>query len=207
MGRNTEFTDATRRYKPKAVRVLFIAEAPPALRFHRFFYFEHLRDGDTLFLEMMKVLYPDIVGFKEGRLLPASPAPQMRRRKPELLERFMQDGYLLLDASEEPMPDRASSSQKLAILQGSVPRLIARLREFEIDRDTPVLLIGGVTFAACSKPLANLGFNVINRKMIDHPARGGQVRFRQKLEKALQGIQRSTHNREFNQEASASIEL
>jgi hypothetical protein len=98
----------------------------------------------------------------------------------------MREGYFLIDASEEPMPDRASSSQKLALLRASVPLLIVRLKQFTVDKNTPIVLIGGVTYSACAQPLMNLGFNVINEAMIDHPARGGQLRFRQKLRCTLQ---------------------
>jgi hypothetical protein len=180
------FAEATIRYKPATVRVLFIAEAPPAFRFNRLFYFEGLRDGDALFLEMMKTLYGAEVGFTENGFSPGSSAEGIRSRKSELLARFMREGYFLMDASEEPMPDRASSSQKLALLRASVPRLIARLKEFAIDNDTPIVLIGAVTYSACAQSLMNLGFKVMNEAMIDHPARGGQLRFRQKLRCTLQ---------------------
>ena len=179
---------ATLRYKPATVRVLFIAEAPPAFRFNRLFYFENLRNGDTLFLEMMKTLYGSAVGFIENSFAPGSSAKGIRSRKPELLAHFMRDGYFLIDASEEPMPDRASSSQKLALLLAAVPRLIVRLKEFAIDKNTPIVLIGAVTYSACAQSLMNLGFNVINEAMIDHPARGGQMRFRQKLRRTLRRI-------------------
>ena len=180
------FAEATIRYKPATVWVLFIAEAPPAFRFNRLFYFEDLRDGDTLFLEMMKTLYGSAVGFTENGFSPGSSAEGIRSRKSELLARFMREGYFLIDASEEPMPDRASSSQKLALLRAAVPRLIVRLKEFAVDKNTSIVLIGGVTYSACAQSLMDLGFNVINDAMIDHPARGGQLRFRQKLRRALQ---------------------
>lgn len=180
------FAIATIRYKPATVQVLFIAEAPPAFRFNRLFYFEDLRNGDTLFLEMMKTLYGPAVGFTENGFSSGSSAQGIRSRKSELLARFMREGYFLIDASEEPMPDRASSFQKLALLRASVPRLIVRLREFAVDKNTPIVLIGGVTYSACAQSLMNLGFNVINEAMIDHPARGGQLRFRQKLRCTLQ---------------------
>jgi hypothetical protein len=180
------FAEATVRYKPATVRVLFIAEAPPAFRFNRLFYFEDLRDGDTLFLEMMKTLYRSAVGFTENGFSSGSSAEGIRSRKSELLARFMREGYFLIDASEEPMPDRASSSQKLALLRASVPRLIVRLKEFAVEKSTPIVLIGGVTYSACAQSLLNLGFDVINEAMIDHPARGGQLRFRQKLRCTLQ---------------------
>jgi hypothetical protein len=182
----TAFAEATLRYKPATVRILFIAEAPPAFRFNRLFYFEDLRDGDTLFLEMMKTLYGSAVGFTENGFTSGSSAEGIRSRKSELLARFMREGYFLIDASEEPMPDRASSSQKLALLRASVPRLMARLKEYAIDKSTPIVLIGGVTYSACAQSLLNPGFNVINEAMIDHPARGGQLRFRQKLRCTLQ---------------------
>jgi hypothetical protein len=182
------FAKATLRYKPATVRVLFIAEAPPAFRFNRLFYFEDLRDGDTLFLEMMKTLYGSEVGFTENGFSPGSSAEGIRGRKSELLARFMSEGYFLIDASEEPMPDGAASLQKLALLRASVPRLIVRLKEFGVDKDTPIVLIGAVTYSACAQSLMKMGFNVINEAMIDHPARGGQVRFRQKLRLTLHGI-------------------
>ncbi len=190
------FAKATIRYKPATVRVLFIAEAPPAFRFNRLFYFEDLRDGDTLFLEMMKTLYGSTVGFTENGFLPGSSAEGIRRRKSGLLARFMREGYFLIDTSEEPMPDRASSSQKLALLRAAVPRLIARLKEFAVDQNTPIVLIGGVTYSACAQSLVNLGFKVMNEAMIDHPARGGQLRFRQKLRSTLQGYLSGLDNRQ-----------
>jgi hypothetical protein len=134
---------------------------------------------------MMKILYGSTVGFTENGFSSGSSAQGIRGRKSELLARFMREGYFLIDASEEPMPDRASSSQKLALLRAAVPRLIVRLKEFAVDKDTPIVLIGGVTYSACAEPLINLGLNVVNEGMIDHPARGGQLRFREKLRRTL----------------------
>ena len=61
------FAVASLEYRPAAVRVLLIAEAPPAYDSGRFFYFTDLRQQDTLFLEMMKTLYPLEVGFSGDR--------------------------------------------------------------------------------------------------------------------------------------------
>ena len=66
------FEEAARRYLPNPLRLLFIAEAPPAFKVNRLFYFTGLRDGDTLFLEMMKVLYPAEAGYSEGGFRPGS---------------------------------------------------------------------------------------------------------------------------------------
>jgi hypothetical protein len=51
------FAQASKKYLQTHLHTLFIAEAPPAYRVNRMFYFLGLTDGDTLFLEMMKVLY------------------------------------------------------------------------------------------------------------------------------------------------------
>jgi hypothetical protein len=187
------FAEATIRFAPAIIRVLFIAEAPPAYRFNRHFYFDNLRNGDTLFLEMMKCLYGSAVDFKESSFLPVGSAQEIRSHKLEFLAQFKRDGYLLIDASEEPMPDKASSHQKLALLRSALPRLLVRLKELRIDKSTPIVLIGGVTHSVCAQPLLAQDFNVINRAMIDHPARGGQLRFRDKLRHTLQnsGLMRS----------------
>src|SRR5712664_1568406 len=87
------FEEEARRYRPKPLRLLFIAEAPPAFKVNRLFYFTGLKDGDTLFLEMMKVLYPSAVGYHGGAFRPGYSAKQMRLGKQELLRKFQNDGY------------------------------------------------------------------------------------------------------------------
>ena len=67
----------------------------------------------------MKTLYGCAVGFTENGPLSGSSAEGIRSRKSELLARFMREGYFLIDASEVPMPEGASSSQKLALLRAS----------------------------------------------------------------------------------------
>lgn len=54
-----EIENARRRYQPDQIKCLLIAEAPPKESSGRFFYYENISDGDSLFLETMKVLYPN----------------------------------------------------------------------------------------------------------------------------------------------------
>jgi len=42
--------------RPDSVTYLLIAEAPPSVESGRFFYFERVPTGDSLFLEVMKVM-------------------------------------------------------------------------------------------------------------------------------------------------------
>jgi hypothetical protein len=179
---------ALRRNLPESLKVLFIAEAPPSIQSHRFFYFTDLSAFDTLFLEMMKVLYPKETGFSESlsSFLPGYSASRMRGHKPELLQRFRLDGFFLIDASARPMPEHATSPIKARYLQEEFPGLLRRLRSLRIDRATPIILIGALTFRVCAQRLRKEGFHILHDVPIAHPARGGQRLFRRGLKAALQ---------------------
>jgi len=179
------FEQASRRFLPSRMRLLFIAEAPPAFKANRLFYFTDLRQGDTLFLEMMKVLYPHETGFTGYGFRAGGSVRDIRRQKESLLQRFQADGYFLIDAHREPMPDDASKRTKTALMTASLPELRARLQHLLGKRDIPIILIGGVTYTVCADALRADGRNVLNQGMMNHPARGGQVLFRKKLKAVL----------------------
>src|ERR1700742_1066296 len=110
-GSHESFKRAMDRYRPDPLRLLFIAEAPPAYKANRLFYFHEVQTGDALFLEMMKVVYGDAIGFKEdGGFTGPTLVKDVRKCKPQLLRRFMADGLFLIDASERPMPENATAS-------------------------------------------------------------------------------------------------
>src|SRR4051794_36679216 len=90
-----KFDEAREKYRPNPIKVLFIAEAPPQFSASRFFYFEDVRRGDTLFLEMMKVLYPNRTKFREMNEGQNEnfDARQVRRNKPAFLRTFQEDGF------------------------------------------------------------------------------------------------------------------
>ncbi len=182
---STSYAEAMELYRPSRIRLLFIAEAPPAYRFHRFFYFADVRRMDTLFLEMMKTLYPNEVGYRDGQFLPGYSAASIRRRKSEFLTRFQADGFYLTDAHELPMPDAASSKQKAGLMRGSLSHLFEKIQTLSGRHSPPIVLIGKVTYNVCAAALRNRGFVVLNSEAIDHPARGGQRRFREGLAQAL----------------------
>jgi hypothetical protein len=179
------FEEAAKRYLPDPLRLLFIAEAPPAFKVDRLFYFTDLRDGDTLFLEMMKVLYPAEVGYSEGAFRPGSSARQMRHRKPELLRMFQKDGHQLIDAYAKPMPDGATAATKTALMRRTLPALQSKVRRLVGKRSVPIVLIGGITYSVCAEALRLDGHRVVHDSMIHHPARGGQKLFRAQLREVL----------------------
>jgi len=102
------FESARKKYRPKPLKTLLIAEAPPSLESERFFYFEQVASHDALFLEMMKVLY----GCEDTQ--------GIRKRKQEFLERFKNDGFYLIDAEEAPLPQDAAISDKKTAIRNSL---------------------------------------------------------------------------------------
>ena len=195
---------ARKRYLPSPLRVLFIAEAPPAVRTNRLFYFLDVKDGDTLFLEVMKVLYPREVGFVGGAFKREMSAKRMRESKGELLSKFRADGYYLIDAYPRPMPDGVSSATKARLMRDELPALHSALDELLERKDTPLVLIGGVTYAVCAGPLRSAGWNVANEGMIDHPSQGGRVRFRSKFGSTLARLKETAV---IGQQLDSSAEL
>ena len=78
------YAKARNKYKPRQVNVLLIAEGPPN-NLDRYFYFEEVKTHDSLFLEIMGILYPE----QKKRYL-ASRRDSLL--KEDLLEAFKEDG-------------------------------------------------------------------------------------------------------------------
>ena len=89
-----ELNRARKKYQPDVVRWLLVAESPPELGSRRFFYFDDVAGGDSLFWQTIKTLYPTDCD-------PTVSPP--REKKREFLRRFYDDGFYLLDAVEEPI--------------------------------------------------------------------------------------------------------
>ena len=67
------FETARQKYRPSQIDYLLVAETPPNSDSNRFFYFENVDKQDSLFLETMKLLYPNETKFVETK--------EIRRRK------------------------------------------------------------------------------------------------------------------------------
>lgn len=125
-----EFETARRKYRPDLVRVAMVAESPPRDGSGRFFYFEDVDVGDSLFLELMKALYADAQGDPKA----------IRRRKAEHLERFCDDGFYLIDASQEPIAGE-SRAVKTRFIRAGLDQLQRDLEEIQHE-DLKVVLDG-----------------------------------------------------------------
>lgn len=162
------------KYRPAMVKLLFVAESPPADASARYFYYEDVKEKDSLFLEMMKALYPSWW----------TRCVEVRRKKAEFLQRFCNDGCYLLDAVEEPL-GRLSPTQKVQRITENSMDLLRRIREVYCDSRTEIVLISAPVFQACGRFLGDAGLHVANDRMIDFPGSGGQRKFRDKLSVVL----------------------
>lgn len=172
----TKFEEARLKYKPKDIRYLWVAEAPPKLSSQRFFYFEKVDEQDSLFLETMKCLYPE-----ETLNVPTQ---RIRQDKRYFLEKFRGDGFYLIDALDDPFEEKLSSKEKEMELRKGQKVLLKKIQNLT-SAQTKVILISAPNFNANYKFLLQNGIKVVNTEMIDFPGSGGQQNFQQKMKKYL----------------------
>jgi hypothetical protein len=166
------YAKARNRFKPRQIRMVFIVEGPPD-SLDRYFYFEDVKKHDSLFLEIMGVLYPE----QKKQYLTSRRDTLL---KEELLETFKEDGYFLLDLSEVPC------SLLEEPLENNIPSLLERLKN-QIVKHTPIILIKANIYDICYFPLVSNGYNVRNER-IPFPGSGQQGVFREKFSRAVASL-------------------
>ena len=157
-------------YRPEHVDILLVAEAPPN-NLDRFFYYEDVKTHDSLFLNIVEVLFPDL---KAAYLKKRRPT----RIKTELLEQFLENGFFLLDVS--PLPLQLNPEP----LEALIPAVIARIQEIA-GADTHIILIKASVYDLLFEALQTAGIgNVVNLR-IPFPGSGQQTRFKAAFREAL----------------------
>lgn len=170
------FQQAREKYRPANIKVLFITEAPPAEERNRYFYYEHVRRGDSLFMEIIKVLFPEEVEAFET-------VKALRREKTYFLERLQEEGYYLIGAVDEPLPNK-SSAARTHIYRENLSALMKEILNLARP-NTPIVIISAVVFRAIGETLKASGFRVIHNEIIEFPNSGQQINFRRKLKPLL----------------------
>jgi hypothetical protein len=160
---------ARNKYRPDQVKVLFIAEAPPSAN-DRFFYFENVKDKDSLFLHLIRGIYQDVALWEVKKI---------RSNKEQLLLRFMEDGYFLDDAVNQPIPQGTSSSQKVKRIKENQDDLLARLNQYS---DCKIVLLSSTVFNANYSFLSSR-YTVVNRFPIPFPSSGQQSNFKREFQR------------------------
>ncbi|WKN44681.1 hypothetical protein [Tunicatimonas pelagia] len=172
----TKFIEAREKYRPSKVKLLFVTEAPPPEERNRYFYFEKVRRGDSLFLEMMKVLFAEeVAAFETVR--------QLRAEKSYFLERFQEEGFFLMHGHDSPLPNTTATA-RTNVYRENVPELIQKIL-LVASPNVPIVLISAVIFRGVAEPLRKSGFRVIHNEMIEFPNSGQQLNFRRKLRPLL----------------------
>ena len=166
------FAQARKKYLPDTVNLLFITEAPPTPDRNRYFFFEHVKQGDSLFLEMMKVLFTEeVASFNTVKAL--------RAEKVYFLERFQSAGFHLIHAADTPLLDTIATERR-NIYKQNLPDLIKQIDALA-SKSTPIILVSAVVHEACFEGLTEADYTVLNDTMIEFPNSGQQINFRRKL--------------------------
>jgi hypothetical protein len=163
------YEGARHRYRPAQLRTLLIAEAPPEA-LDRYFYYEDVKKQDSLFLEIMGVLYPHQ---KESYLK----GGRRTEDKEALLRRFQADGFWLWNFY--PVPASLMADRPSVLLQ----KLLDALRKYARS-ETNIILIQASVYDSCYKPLTDAGYRVANERL-PFPGSGQQGVFRERFRRAL----------------------
>jgi hypothetical protein len=162
-------------YKPKQITALFIAESPPASRSNRFFYLEGVTKADALYLETMRVIFPEMTSKQTAK--------QIRANKAFYLTAFKDKGFYLIDATDTPIAGMPKS-RKLFTLAHDRERLQEKVRGL-IAMGVPIVLITTTVWETHHAALRQLGYRVANTIAIPHPAYGNNRTFSERLAKTL----------------------
>lgn len=158
--------EAREKYRPEHIKLIFIAEAPPCAE-DRFFYFEDILSGDSLFLHIIRAVFPDLEDWE---------TKQIRARKEELLYRFMDSGYFLEDSVSHSIPKGTTAKGKELAVKDGQEDLIKRLERYK--RTSKFVLLSAIAFRVNYEPLKKLGFNILNDFMLPFPGSGQQTKFK-----------------------------
>lgn len=156
-----EYLAFRRRYEPENITLVVIAEFPPASG--RYFYNPAGRSSEPLFAAMMGQLGLSPSAKKDGLL------------------KFQQCGWVLVDATYEPVNEFTRSNRDRSI-DRDYSLLRDDLARLTPDRLAPLVLIKANVCRLLEPKLVQDGFNVVNRGIVaPFPSAGQQKRFREKF--------------------------
>jgi len=158
--------EAREKYRPEHIKLMFIAEAPPCSN-DRFFYFENVSKGDSLFLHIIRAVFPDLEDWE---------TKQIRAKKEDLLYRFMDSGYFLEDSVRASFPKGTTSKNKERLMTGEQADLLSKLKKYK--KNTKFVLLSAMAFRVNYRVLVSNGFQILNDFMIPFPGSGQQNKFK-----------------------------
>lgn len=166
-------------FKPKFIKVLFIAESPPPdanIQSSRHFYrHEQVRKDDRLFVNTIKALYPESENLTE---------PEIEISKKDWLQKFANDGFYMIEALQESQKHKVTKAGRQDKISAALPDLLERVKKLATPK-TKIILIKSNVFEIAAEPLKQAGFNILNMKLVDYPGHFNQVAYRKKVSELL----------------------
>ncbi len=161
-------------YKPRTIRVLFVAESPPSSG--GFFYFRKTIGKDHLFRETMKAL----------SLWPLRRPLRKGFDKTGLLEEFRSRGFFLIDTCELPVDRLSPKARKISIAQGS-SGLASRVKDLDPDS---IVIVKKTVYGPVRHELetVGLGNRLLNTGPLPFPSHGNQKRYRLLLRRWIRNV-------------------
>ncbi len=166
------YRDAREAYKPERVRLLLIAESPPASG--GYFYFEKTVGKDHLFRETMKALglWPEAKTLAKGL------------DKRPLLRQFQAQGFFLIDTCELPVDKFDDRERREATVRGA-SRVVSDVKQLNPQK---IIIVKATVFEPVKSELERAGFGdrILNQEPLPFPNRGWQKAYREKLRALLE---------------------
>ncbi|WP_375384045.1 hypothetical protein [uncultured Microbacterium sp.] len=176
MEEDTWYASRRARWKPDRVRLLMIAESAPDsggdVSARRFFYDERLTGDDSLFREVVKVLY-------DSPSLASGPG-----QKVPWLAQLQRDGVYLIDLASRPV-NYDDPQARAGALKANIDKTI---QVAEALQPNGIVLIKKNVFELLAEPLRRLALPVLHEQFITFPGSGQQKRFRQSFATAIVGL-------------------
>jgi len=176
MKKRSEYLDFRRPYEPENVRLVIVAESPPASGLY--FYDSKGKPTEPLFAALMMQLG-------------VSPRPATKK---DGLREFKRRGWVLVDSTYEPV-DQLSVSGRNRVIERDYPLLRDDLaQQLTHDRSAPVVLIKANVCRVLAPKLMHDGFNVLNgSRVIPFPSTGHQIKFHEQFGALLKSAEKSKH--------------
>jgi len=166
-----DFNRARRRYRPRKVKLLMIAESPPSSE--GFFYFPTTIGKDHLFRETMKAL----------EFWPINQPMRRGVDKRSMLRRFQTMGFYLLDTCLCPVDKMRPGDRRKTVLT-QTPRLVK-----DVIKANPshIFIVKSSIFNPVSQALKESGFlpRLLNVRPVPFPSHGNQRVYRSTLRRAI----------------------
>jgi hypothetical protein len=167
-----EYLSLRHQFEPEHIQLIIIAESPPTSGLY--FYDSRGRVSEPLFAALMRQL----------RYSPET--------KEDGLREFQRRGWLLVDATYEPVNTRDSNRDK--VIGDHYGCFVNDLKRLIADRFTPIILIKANVCRILGPKLEAEGFNVLNRgRIVYFPSTGRQREFEQQFAEILRSTAIASH--------------